>query len=51
MLIKPVVIYKMKVITIMAITLLFTSFAQTFKTLQIGCWSLNTMIQASCTEL
>ena len=35
---------RMKVNIIMTIILLFTSFTETFKTLTIGHWSLNTMI-------
>ena len=35
---------KMKVIIIMTVILLFTSFTETFKALKIGHWSLKTMI-------
>ena len=43
--IKPVVLQKTEVIIIMTIiNLPFTSFTETFKTLKIGHWSLNTTI-------
>ena len=43
-LIKPVGLQKIKVIIMTIINLLFTSFTETFKTLKIGHWSINTTL-------